>query len=59
MGVVNLLDESDVSSEHARMRATIADHEAIASAIADGSSRAADAAIRAHLKHAVQLLERR
>jgi DNA-binding GntR family transcriptional regulator len=59
MGVVNLLDESDVSSEDARMRATIADHEAIASAIADGSSRAADAAIRAHLKHAVQLLERR
>jgi DNA-binding GntR family transcriptional regulator len=59
MGVVNLLVESDATSERTRMRATIADHEAIAAGIAGGSVRAAEAAIRAHLAHAVRLLERR
>ena len=61
MGVVNLLDESTGSVDPAgvsRMRANIADHEAISSAIAARSVRAGEAAVHAHLERAERQLRR-
>lgn len=62
MGVVNLLDENTGSVDPAgvaRMRANIADHEAIAAAITARSVRAGEAAMAAHLERAEQQLRRR
>jgi DNA-binding GntR family transcriptional regulator len=61
MGVVNLLDEDTGSVDPAgvaRMRANIADHEAIRHAIAARSVRAGEAAVGAHLERAEQQLRR-
>lgn len=61
MGVVNLLDESTGAVDTAgaaRMRANIADHEAILAAIAARSVRAGEAAVAAHLERAEQQLRR-
>ena len=58
MGVVNLLDPAgDLGSagQH-RMRATIAEHEAILAAVSGRSVRAAEAAVTAHLERAEQQL---
>ena len=61
MGVVNLLDESTGAVDPAgvaRMRANIADHEAILAAIAARSVRAGEAAVTAHLDRAEEQLRR-
>jgi DNA-binding GntR family transcriptional regulator len=61
MGVVNLLDETTGAvdtSGVARMRANIADHEAILTAIAARTVRAGEAAVIAHLDRAGQQLAR-
>lgn len=61
MGVVNLLAEDTgalTSAGAARMKANIADHEAILAAIAGRSVRAAEAAVAAHLDRAGQQLAR-
>lgn len=61
MGVVNLLDESTGSVDpagQARMRANIADHEAILAAITARTVRGAEAAVTAHLDRAEQQLTR-
>lgn len=55
MGVVNLLDASTGTLDNAgltRMRANIADHEAILAAIAARTVRAGEAAVTAHLDRA-------
>jgi DNA-binding GntR family transcriptional regulator len=61
MGVVNLLDETTGAVDTAgvaRMRANIADHEAILQAIAARTVRAGEAAVTAHLDRAAQQLTR-
>jgi DNA-binding GntR family transcriptional regulator len=61
MGVVNLLDESTGAVDTvgvARMRANIADHEAILAAVAARTIRAGEAAVIAHLDRAEQQLNR-
>jgi DNA-binding GntR family transcriptional regulator len=61
MGVVNLLEDRTGeldSSGVARMRANIADHEAILGAIASRAIRATEAAVSAHLERAEQQLGR-
>jgi DNA-binding GntR family transcriptional regulator len=61
MGVVNLLDENTGSVDPAgvaRMRANIADHEAIRQAIVSRSVRAGEAAVSAHLERAEHQLRR-
>jgi DNA-binding GntR family transcriptional regulator len=57
MGAVNLLDGA--AADVARMKSTLADHEQIALAIAARRSRAAEAAVRAHLDNAERLLGNR
>lgn len=58
MGTVNLLDES-AGPDLDRMRATLADHELITSAIGARRLRAAESAIDGHLAHSAQLLANR
>jgi DNA-binding GntR family transcriptional regulator len=61
MGVVNLLDEGTGAVDPAgiaRMRASIADHEAILAAIAARSVRAGETAVTAHLERAEGPLRR-
>lgn len=58
MGVVNLLEERTGAVDVARMRANIADHEAILAAIAARGIRAGEAAVTAHLDRAEQQLGR-
>ena len=61
MGVVNLLDASTGTLDSAgltRMRANIADHEAIRAAITARTVRAAEAAVTAHLDRAEAQLRR-
>lgn len=58
MGVVNLLDERGAGLDPMRMRANIADHEAILAAIAARTVRAAETAVATHLDHAGRLLAR-
>jgi DNA-binding GntR family transcriptional regulator len=61
MGFLNLLDESTGAVDTAgaaRMRANIADHEAILTAVAARAVRAGEAAVTAHLDRAEQQLSR-
>lgn len=58
MGVVNLLDRDSAELDPKRLRATIAEHQAILDAIAARSVRAAEAAVTAHLDSAERLLNR-
>ncbi len=58
MGSVNLLDES-AQADLPRMRATLADHELIAAAIAGRRLRVAESAITNHLGNAERLLRAR
>lgn len=58
MGVVNLLDDQAGGVDPSRMRAMIAEHEAIRDAVAAHTVRAAEAAVAAHLDHAERLLAR-
>jgi DNA-binding GntR family transcriptional regulator len=61
MGVVNLLEERTGELDHAavaRMRANIADHEAILAAISQRAIRAAETAVTAHLDRAADQLQR-
>ncbi len=59
MGVVNLLDDGGRAVDLARMRSTLAEHEAIVHAIAARSLRAVDHAVTEHLDHAERTLTRR
>ena len=61
MGVVNLLERHRRARPAgvARMRANIADHEAILAAVPARAIRAAEAAVTAHLDRAEQLLRDR
>jgi DNA-binding GntR family transcriptional regulator len=58
MGVVNLLDRDGADLDPKRLRATIAEHQAILDAIAARSVRAAEAAVAEHLDRAEHLLTR-
>ncbi len=58
MGVVNLLGDKAGTVDPGRMRAMIADHEAILRAVAARTVRAAENAVTAHLDHAERLLGR-
>jgi DNA-binding GntR family transcriptional regulator len=58
MGVVNLLDEG-AAPDAARIKATLADHEHITSAIRERRLRAAEAATSEHLDSAERLLRSR
>ncbi len=61
MGVVNLLEERTGELDHAgvaRMRANIADHEAILGAISTRAIRAGESAVTAHLDRAADQLRR-
>ncbi len=58
MGVVNLLGDQAGTVNPTRMRAMIADHEAILKAVAARTVRAAESAVTAHLDHAERLLGR-
>lgn len=58
MGTINLLAADSDDVDPARMRATLAEHQAILDAVAARTLRGADAAVAAHLDHAEQLLTR-
>ncbi len=61
MGVVNLLEERTGELDHAgvaRMRANIADHEAILAGISTRAIRAGESAVTAHLDRAAEQLRR-
>ncbi len=58
MGVVNLLGAGSSAANPSRMRAMIADHEAILHALTARTVRAAESAVAAHLDHAERLLGR-
>ena len=61
MGVVNLLEERTGELDHAgvaRMRANIADHEAILAGISTRAIRAGEVAVTAHLDRAAEQLRR-
>ena len=61
MGVVNLLEERTGELDHAgvaRMRANIADHEAILAGISTRAIRAGESAVTAHLDRAADQLRR-
>jgi DNA-binding GntR family transcriptional regulator len=61
MGVVNLLEDRTGELDHAgvaRMRANIADHEAILAGISTRAIRAGESAVTAHLDRAAEQLRR-
>lgn len=58
MGVVNLLGPGGAGVDRHRMRVTVAEHKAILDAVSARTVRAAEAAVRAHLDSAEQLLSR-
>lgn len=58
MGTINLLAADGAGVDPARMRATVAEHQAILDAVAARTVRAAEAAVGAHLDRAEALLSR-
>ncbi|MBV9593668.1 MAG: GntR family transcriptional regulator [Actinobacteria bacterium] len=59
MGVINLVEPAGSRIDPSRLRATLAEHERIADAIAARSLRAAESAVQDHLDRAAHLLASR